>query len=80
MNCFEETLRSAPRSAEARTGKGAVLSRKGDLRKAEQVLLEALVLNPRPARAHYELGLVYQKLNESGKALVQFREGIRVAQ
>ena len=80
LKWFDEALRRTPRSIEARTGKGIALSRKGELGEAEQALLEALALNPRPARARYELGLVYQKQGESAKALVQFREGIRVAQ
>jgi tetratricopeptide (TPR) repeat protein len=77
MQSFDEALKLNPRSHEAKTGRGAVLARQGKLLEAEGVLKEALLLNPNPVRAHYELGLVYKKLGDPDKALAEFKEGIR---
>ncbi|NTW99587.1 MAG: tetratricopeptide repeat protein [Geobacteraceae bacterium] len=73
---FAEALKLSPRSHAALTGEGIVLSRKGNLREAEQTLKAALVQNPDPVRTHYELGVVYEKLGEFDKALHEYKEGI----
>lgn len=77
MRHFDAALVINPRAFQAKTGRGAVLLRTGKLQEAEQVLLGALHLNPDPVRTHYELGLLYQKLGDYGKAMTQFKEGIR---
>ena len=77
MSAFDEALRLNSRSHIAKTGKGIVLVRKGDFKSAELMLKDALLLNPNPVRTHYELGLLYEKLNEHQKALAEFKEGIR---
>jgi tetratricopeptide (TPR) repeat protein len=77
LKSFDEAIRLNPRSYDAKTGKGIVLARKGNHKEAEQVLKDALILNPNPVRTHYELGLLYQKLGEFGKAIVEFKEGIK---
>jgi tetratricopeptide (TPR) repeat protein len=58
------------------TEEGSLLARAGNLKEAEQVLKAALVGNPNPVRTHYELGLVYEKAGDPGKALAEFKEGI----
>ena len=77
MKSFDEAIRLNPRSCDAKTGKGIVLARKGNLKEAEQVLKDALVLNPNPVRTHYELGLIYQRLDQFDKAIAEFKEGIK---
>ena len=77
MRSFDEALKLNPRMFEAKTGRGAVLSRKGALKEAERVLQDALQLNPNPVRTHYELGLVYEKLGDTEKAMAEFKEGIK---
>jgi tetratricopeptide (TPR) repeat protein len=76
MRAFERALELHPRLAAARTGMGMVLARQGMLKEAEQALREALVLNPDPVRTLYELGLVYERLEDPGRAAATFREGI----
>jgi len=76
LHSFDEALRLNPRAAAAKTGKGAVLSRQGNLREAERLLREALTLNPDPTRTHYELGLIYQKRGDFEQAVTEFKEGI----
>ncbi len=77
LKCFDRALKLAPGSHAAKTGKGIVLSHKGDLKGAEEMLKDALRLNPDPVRTYYELGVLYMKLNQPEKAVQEFREGIR---
>ena len=77
MLSFDHALKLNPRSYDAKTGKGVVLARKGNLQEAEETLKDALLLNPSPVRTHYELGLVYEELGDTGKAVAEFKEGIR---
>jgi tetratricopeptide (TPR) repeat protein len=73
---FEAALELNPRGAAARTGKGIVLARRGELELAEKVLREALVLNPDPTRTHYELGRIYQQQGDYQRAIDEFKQGI----
>jgi len=74
---FDETLKLNPRMYDAMTGKGIALARKGNLKEAERTLRKALFLNPNPVRTHYELGLVYEQLGDTEKAVAELKEGIR---
>jgi len=49
----------------------------GDFKRAEVILRDALVLNPNPVRTHYELGVVYQKLGDSIKAIAEYKAGMK---
>jgi tetratricopeptide (TPR) repeat protein len=77
MDAFDAALKLNPRSFESRVGKGIVLGRLGDFAKAEQVLHDALVLNPNPVRVHYELGQLYEKQGDFGKAVAEYKEGLK---
>lgn len=77
MQSFNEALKFNPRSHEAKTGKGIALGRLGEFEKAEQTLRDALVLNPNPMRVHYELGLLFERRGDSGKAIAEFKEGLK---
>ncbi len=76
LGAFGQALRSQPRNVAALTGRGMVLARQGRLREAEETLRAALVLNPDPAPTLYELGQVYLRLGEPGRAVAAFKEGI----
>jgi Flp pilus assembly protein TadD len=76
MASFDEALKQQPKAHAAKTGKGVVLARKGDLKEAERLLREALVLNPDPVRTHYELGRVYQQLGKFEQAVAEFKAGL----
>ncbi|MEJ2698478.1 MAG: tetratricopeptide repeat protein [Desulfuromonadales bacterium] len=76
MASFEEALKQQPLAHAAKTGKGAVLARKGNLKDAERVLKEALILNPDPVRTYYELGRVYQQLGDFDRAVAEFKAGL----
>ena len=74
---FDRALQLNPHLSAAKTGKGIAFSRKGELVKAEGILKDALLQNPDPIRAHYELGLVYEKMGDLNRATAQYKEGIR---
>jgi tetratricopeptide (TPR) repeat protein len=76
ISSFDQVLQINPHSADAKTGKGAALGRKGELATAEAMLKDALAHNPNPVRAHYELGLVYDRLGTPDKALAEFKAAI----
>lgn len=76
MTSFEKALELRARSSAAKTGKGIILSRAGDLKEAEMLLKDGLKLNPDPARTHYELGLLYEQLGDMQQALSHFKQGI----
>jgi tetratricopeptide (TPR) repeat protein len=73
---FEKALQLVPRSHRAKIGKGIALAHKGDLKAAETIFKDALILNPDPMKVYYELGLVYEKMGYLPKALSEFKEGI----
>ncbi len=77
VRVFDEALKLNPHAREAKTGKGIALCWKGEFEGAEEVLRDALVLNPDPAKVHYGLGLVYQKRGDSGKAIAEYKEGLK---
>jgi tetratricopeptide (TPR) repeat protein len=76
MKEFEAALQRMPWSYSAKTGKGIALTQKGDLKAAEIILKDALILNPDPVKVHYELGLVYERMGNLEKALSEYKEGI----
>jgi Flp pilus assembly protein TadD len=76
QTAFAQALKLHPWASSAKTGMGTVLFRKGEFKKAEQILKQAMLLNPNPARAHYELGRVYQQLGKFDQAVAQFKLGI----
>jgi tetratricopeptide (TPR) repeat protein len=55
---------------------GIVLYHAGRLSEAETVLREALVLNPDPAHTHYYLGLIYEKMGDTAKALDHYKQSL----
>jgi len=51
----------------------------GERKVADEIeaLRRALVLNPHPVRVHYELGLLYEKQGDFGKAVAEYKEGLK---
>ena len=77
MAAFDDVLKLNPRSFEARVGRGIVLGRLGKFAESEQQLRDALVLNPNQVRVHYELGRLYEKHGDFGKAVSEYKEGLK---
>lgn len=73
----QSVLDTQPDHRRAKQIKGIALFRSDEFTDAETVLLEALVLNPDPARVHYYLGRVYEQQGKSAKALEHYREALR---
>jgi tetratricopeptide (TPR) repeat protein len=57
---------------------GALLSAVGRVSEAEGPLREAIRLEPTLARAHYEIGLVYEKTGRLGEAEEAYRQSLRL--
>lgn len=49
----------------------------GKISDENEALRRALLLNPRPVRIHYELGLLYEKQGDFGKAVAEYKEGLK---
>ncbi len=73
---FDDALAINGRYHDALTGKGIVLARMGKDQEAEETLQKALLLNPNPVRTYYELGSLYEKKGEFGKAIADYKKGI----
>jgi peroxiredoxin len=56
--------------------KGLILYRQGNLAEAESILLDALNLNPDPARIQYYLGAIYEQQGHTAKALEHYRRAL----
>jgi tetratricopeptide (TPR) repeat protein len=68
---------SASYSTDLAAGLAAVKS--GDLSSAAQLLQRALVLQPKSAVAHYDLGVVYQNENQRKGAFTQYADALRIS-
>jgi tetratricopeptide (TPR) repeat protein len=66
-----------PRHRRAKMLKGIAYFKAKEFKKAEGILLEALILNPDPARTHYFLGRIYEQTGKKDKALKHYRESIQ---
>ena len=55
-----------------------VLIGQGKLDEAEALLLQAVKTTPAPERIYYELGCIHEQRGDSAKAIVSFKEGIRI--
>ena len=73
---FDEALAINGYYHEAMTGKGIVLARIGKDKEAEELLQNALKLNPNPVRTYYELGLLYEKRGDFARANTEYKKGI----
>jgi peroxiredoxin len=56
--------------------RGIILYRSGRLAEAESALLEALNLNPDPARTRYYLGRIYERQGRTAEALEEYRRAL----
>jgi len=76
---YDKALSIEPKSAAARAGRGALLSRMGKLDLATQDLSEALRLDPGLKTAYRNRALTFMKLNEHEKAIADFKAYLRFA-
>jgi len=71
-----QSLEHDPKNRNAMLLEGIYQFRLNNLEKARQVLSQALVLNPDPARTHYYLGRVYESEGRPAKAMHHYREAL----
>jgi tetratricopeptide (TPR) repeat protein len=70
----QSVLAGHPDHRRAKQIKGICLYRQNKLTEAEAALLEALSLNPDPARIHFYLGKIYEQQGQAAKALEHYRD------
>jgi len=56
--------------------KGILLYQQSNYDEAQQVLSEALVLNPDPARTHYYLGRIYEAVGSKDQSIYHYRQAL----
>jgi peroxiredoxin len=76
LEMLAPVLEKDPHHRRALLIKGIALYKSGEDEAAKVALGEALVLNPDPVRAHYYLGLVYERLGDTAQALEHYREAL----
>lgn len=69
-------LAEQPSNRRAKLMRGVVLYHAGRLDEAEEVLKNALMLNPDPAQTHYYLGLICEKRGDASKAAQHYRQAL----
>lgn len=72
-----EVAQREPANRRAKLLRGMLLYHEGAYADAQTTLAESLIYNTDPARTHYYLGLVYEKLGEKDKALHHYREALK---
>ncbi len=72
----DKVLSEEPRHRRAKLLKGITLFRTQQLDQAEKVLIEALDLNPDPARAHYYLGRIHEARGQKESAIAHYRKAL----
>ena len=78
IECYKETIRSKPRSAEAHFCLGLAYDKAGDKEKAIESFKEVIRLEPTNLRAYNNLGLCYKDLGDNQNAIESFKEAIRI--
>ncbi|WP_432821839.1 tetratricopeptide repeat protein [Trichloromonas sp.] len=68
----------SPDSAFALNNLGNVFLLQGDLLKSRDYYIKAIAVNPRNATAHYNLGMIFERVGLSSQAAQHYREFIRI--
>jgi tetratricopeptide (TPR) repeat protein len=72
----EAALTRNPTHRRAKQVLAVTLFHKGRLEEAERILIQALHLNPDPARIHYYLGRICEQQGRTGEALEHYRRAL----
>ena len=76
IECYKETVRSKPNSAEAHFYLGLAYDKAGDKEKAIESFREVIRLEPTSSRAYCNLGLCYKDLGVYEKAIESYKEAV----
>jgi len=76
---FDHVLQDIPKNEDATFLRGLARARRGDLEGARQAFVRTLLLNPNNLYAHYELGMIYVRLGQIGRAGEQIQALERLA-
>lgn len=80
LKLLEQLDRSALPAPQANLLRGKALAQMGKVEEARTLLLEAIKLNPQPAEAWYELGLLYQGQDDAANAAAAFRKAFEATE
>ncbi len=78
IECYKETIRSKPNSAEAHFFLGLAYDKAEDKEKAIELFKEAIRLKPTTVQAYSNLGFCYKDLGDCQKAIESFKEAVRI--
>jgi tetratricopeptide (TPR) repeat protein len=78
IECYKETIRLKPNSAEAHFNLGLAYGKIGDKENEIKNYKEAIRLKPNLAEAYCNLGFIYRDLGNSKEAIESFKEAIRI--
>jgi tetratricopeptide (TPR) repeat protein len=78
IECYKETIRSRPQSAEAHFNLGCAYDKIGDTKSAIESYKEVLRLSPHSAETYCNLGFDYKQSGDNQKAIESFKEAIRI--
>ncbi len=78
IECYKDTVRKKPHSAEAYFYLGLAYDKAGDREKAIESYKEVIRLDPTSSVAYCNLGFNYRDLGDNQKAIECFKEAIRI--
>lgn len=76
---FEKALEKTPKSARVRHFIGETCELRGDIQRAEKMLLEAAKINPQYLKVHQSLSNLYRKKGETEKAITSLEQAARIS-
>jgi len=78
IECYKDTARLKPNSAEAHFSLGLAYDKAGYTKEAIKSYEEVIRLDPKSSMTYCNLGFIYKDLKDSQKAIESFKEAIRI--
>ena len=78
IECYKDTVRLKPKSAEAHFNLGLAYDKAGNAKEAIKSYEEVIRLDPKSSMTYLNIGFAYQDLGENQKAIESFKEAIRI--
>jgi len=78
IECYKDTIRLKPNSAEAHFNLGLAYDKAGYMKEAIKLYKEVIRLDPKSSVTYCNLGFIYKNSGDSQKAIEFFKEAIRI--